>query len=339
MIHYAKGGQVRFHQSRQIQQPFWQTTTVHVYSPNLRSTPLAIDFLRLKASAQKSIHVSVPKRFDDDLDRLPSPILIDAWGAQEQIYRRGDKLLHELPADVRPMLLLSADSDIPRGMAAAKPLLIITLWPLDLAALESVAKEAAGEAMDWGLLVPVMFPVTTDLEVLDTATTVAHENGAAFIASSSIELDAKARGAIAAMNDELDEETWATLFDGDLERIHLATERHLALVAHRHGIADVIDPWPQANRSNRAAATFLSRVGSRMVRMDHDVELGWKFLKAAGRLATLDKEIARLASFAHVKILPELEDEVIAEVVEQWLESGTAEFAEHIDAKWRVARR
>lgn len=340
MIRYTRDGRIRFHQSRELQQPFWQATTIHPYTPDVRSVPLGIDFIRLKAVAHRSIEVAVPAGPDDlDLDRLPSPILIDAWGPEESVYRQGDRLLHELPSDLRPMLLLSADGDVPIGMAAAAPLLVITAWPLDLEALESVAQRASAGGFDWGIFVPVVFPLTTDLEILDGVCGIAAEHQASFIASSSIELDSKARGAVASMDQDLDEETWATLFDADLDRIHLATERHLASVAHDQGQADTIDPWTSENRSNRAAAAFLSRIGSRMVRMDHDVEMGWKFLKAAGRVATLDKDIARLASSAHVTILPELEDEILAEVVEQWLERRTAEFAEHIDGKWRLARR
>lgn len=339
MIRYSKNGRIRFHQSRELQPPFWQATTIHPYTPDVRSVPLGIDFVRLRAAAHRSLDVSIPVSLDDlDLDRLPSPILIDGWGPEESIYRIGDKLLHELPADARPMLLVSADGDVPREMAATTPLLIVTAWPLDLEALESVAARAANEGFEWGVFVPVIFPLTTDLDTLDTISSIAADHEASFVASSSIELDSKARGAIANMDQDLDEETWGTLFDADLDHIHLATERHIAFLAHRNGIADTIDPWKGEARSNRATAAYLSRAGSRMVRMDHDVELGWRFLKAAGRIATLDKEVARLASAAHLTILPELEDEILAEVVEQWLERGRAEFADHIDAKWRLKR-
>lgn len=340
MIHYKVGGRVRFHQNREIQPPFWQATTVHLYSPDVRSLPLGIDFLRLKGSAHRSLDVSVPAILDDlNLDRVPSPILIDAWGPEEVIYRRGDRLLHELPSDARPMLLLSADGDVPLEMSAATPQLIVTAWPLDLVALESIASRASKTGFDWGVLIPVIFPLTTNLDIIETISNTARRYGASFMASSSIELDSKARGAVASMCDDLDEETWATLFDADLDRIHLSTERHIAALAHQHGIADTIAPPLGESRSNRAAAVLLSRVGSRMVKMDHDVELGWKFLKASGRVATFDKEIARVASTAHITIIPELEDEILAEVVEQWLENGEAEFADHIDDKWRLTRR
>lgn len=340
MIRYTIEGRVRFHQNREMQQPFWQATTVHLYSPDVRSVPLGIDFVRLKASAHRSIEVAVPRTLEGlDLDRLPSPVLIDAWGPEELIYRRGDALLHELSSDARPMLLLSSDGDVPREMSAVLPLLIVTAWPLDLVALESIAERASEAGLEWGILIPVIFPITTNLDAIETISRTARQHGASFMASSSIELDPKARGAVASMCDDLDEETWATLFDADLDRIHLATERHIASLAHELGIADTIAPPLGESRSNRAAAIFLSRIGARMVRMDHDVELGWKFLKASGRIATLDKEIARIASTAHVTILPELEEEMISEVVEQWLESGSAEFADHIDDKWRVKRR
>lgn len=338
MIRYAKGGRLRVHQSRELQQPFWQATTVHPYTPDIRSMPVGIDFVRLKATAPRSIDVSVPQNLEGiDFDRLPSPILIDAWGTEESIYRRGDKLLHELPADARPMLLVSVNGEVPVEIAAATPLLIVTVWPLDIEALESIAKRASEERLEWGVFVPVIYPVTTDLDAIHSIVRIAGEHAGRFVASASIELDSKARGAVAAMTEDLDEETWASLFDTDLDRVHLATERHVAALAHEKGLADTVDPWFGQSRSNRAVATFLARIGSRMVRMDHDVELGWKFLKAAGRIATLDKEITRLASTARVTLLPEIDDLILAEVVEQWLETATAEFAEQIDAKWRVS--
>lgn len=339
MIRYSRKGQIRVHQTREPQQPFWQTTTISPYSPEIRSTPIGIDFIRLRAVSRSTVDVSVPGVLHDiDFDRLPSPLLIEAHGPEEMIYRLGDKLLHELPADIRPMILLSADGDVPREISAVAPIVIVAAWPPDLVALESIAERAASEKHEWGVLVPVIYPVTTELESLRAIADTATRHGARFLAAASIETDARARRAVAELTEDLDEETWATLYDRNLEGIQIATERHVAALANDLGLDDAIDPWLGSSRSNRATAAFLARIGSRMVRMEHDVELGWMFLKASRTIATLDKELTRVASSAHVTIIPELADEIMAEVVEQWLESGNAEFAEHVDGKWRLKR-
>lgn len=340
MIRFVKEGRLRFHQSREPQPPFWQATTLFPYAPEIRSQPVGIDPIRLTGSSPRSVEVKVSAPFTTtELDRLPAPILIDARGPEEMIYARGAHLLHELPADNQPMLLLSTDGEVPREIIAAEPLLVLLLWPVDLIALESLIERVVDAGWPWGILIPVVFPLTTELSLLDRVSGLASRHGARFLASASIELDARAKRAVADMLPELDEETWATLFDSHLEPIHLATERHIAALAASQGMEDHIVPWDKGARNNRAAAAHLARAGIRMVRMDYDVELGWNLIKASRRIATLDKELVRLASAASIGIIPELQDEVLADVVEQWLDRGSADFTDHVDARWRVSRQ
>jgi hypothetical protein len=336
LIHYAKGGSPRVQQTREPQPPFWQRTTISPYSPDLRGRPLALDYMKLRAAGPRSIHVSIADQMEiPDLDRLPPPILIEACGIEESIYRRGERLLHHLPADSRPILLLSTEGEPPRSLSAATPEIIIAAWPPLEKELDWIAGRCQDLGLDWGLLIPVVFTITTDPDRLTKLAVIASRHGARFLMGVSPEIDQKGRRAIAEIQQDLDEETWATLFDADLDQIQVSTERHIASLAAERGIADVFHPWPLSDRSNAAAAAVLARVGTRMVRMDHDMEMGWRFLRASRRVATLGKELTRVAAAAPLSIVPELDHELITEALGEWLDRGSARYIEQIDERWR----
>jgi hypothetical protein len=336
LIHYAKGGRARVQQAREPQLPFWQSTTISPYTPDLRGQPLAIDYLKLRATGPRSVHVSISEQIEiPDLDRLPSPILIEASGVEESVYHRGAKLLDHLPADARPILLISTLGEPPHGLSAATPEIVVAAWPPLEKELDWIGSRCRELGLDWGLLIPVVFTVTTDLERLERLADVAARHGARFLMGVSPEIDQKGRRAIADIRQDLDEETWATLFDTDLEKIQISAERQIAALAAKHGIPDAFHPWEPSDRSNAAAAAILSRIGTRMIRMDHDVEMGWRFLRASRRVATLDKELTRVAAAAPLSIVPELDIEPITEALGEWLERGSARFIEQIDERWR----
>jgi len=183
-----------------------------------------------------------------------------------------------------------------------------------------------------GLAIPVMYPLTTNLETLSAIAQQAKEQGAAFLAAFTIELDATAKQALAT-----DDETYETLFHANLDPIHTATERHIAALAAAHGMADFVLPPHWDERSNWNAAIVLTLAASRMIAMEHELELAGTLARSARIVAELDKPIARIAEAASLAIVDAL-DEVSVDILTEWLESGTAAFLKRTDEMWRLRR-
>jgi len=293
--------------------PFWAATTVSPYSSR-RTTPIAIDYLTLRATAGERLDVTVCERIELP-PRIDGPVLIEATGTAETVFRRGEEIAN-LAGD--PILL----TDVVPERLPAEAILALT---------NSAAFEAAS-GYRWGAVIPVMYPVTTKLDVLNELAASARKHGARFLAAVSIELDATAKHALGT-----DDETYEMLFHADLEPIHTATERHIAALAAKHGMADFIIPPHWEQRSNWNGAIVLTLAASRMIAMDYEPELAGTLARSARIVAELDKPLERIAEAASLSIVEAL-DEVSVDILTEWLESGSAAFVRKIDEMWRLRR-
>lgn len=318
MILYRKAPQLRVQRFAFPEPPFWAATAIAPYS-SWRAQPLAIDYLDLHATGAQRLECIVAEHVD--VDRAGAPVLVDAAEWTEVIYRRGDS--------VRGAMQLVTHA-LPDPDAYA----IVSVWPLQLPRLERLFAELRGR--QFGVVVPVIFPITTDLAAIDQIAHAARECGARFLAAVPLDIDATARKALA-QSVTLDDETYEMLFHADLEPLSIATERHIAAVAQEIGVPDFVIPPRWDEKSNWNAAIVLTLAASRMIALKHDVELATRIARSARAIAQLDKPIARIAEAASLSIIDAL-DEVSVDVLTDWLESGRSAFADHIDKQWRLRR-
>lgn len=341
MILYKKAPHLRIQRAAAPEPPFWQATTLAPYSPR-RGAPIAIDYLDLTATFATKLEIAVAEQVAEELERttqrqpLREPVLIDATDFAEHVFRRGDELLGVCAAaGDASLLLISTRGVLPRAPADT---IAIATWPLEFHRLESLFVEARERGVRWGVAVPVIFPVTTNLDALRQLAELAKANGASFFSSIRLELDATAKSAIAqslALDDA--DETYDILFHADLDAVHVATERHIAALAEEHGLADFLVPPRFERRSNWNGAVLLTLAASRMMAMKRDTELAWTLTRAARAVAQLEKSIERIAEAASLSIVGAL-DEVSVDVLTEWLESGRSSFAANIDREWRLRR-
>lgn len=336
MILYRKSPPLRLRRVTAPAVPFWCATTISPYSAR-RASPLAIDYAALRASGAERLEVTVTESVRGDLERtkvLDGPVLIDAAEAAERVFRRGEEALayceeQDLPA----LFLTSTEGALPERLPR-DAVVAIAAWPFDLPALTRLFADARKGELRWGVVVPLLYPVTTDLTALAELAAAAKEYGAAFLASLALETDATAKQALAADGDD---ETFAMLFHQNLEPLHTATERHVAALADAHGLADAVLPPRAEERSNWNAAILLTRTASRMMAMELDLDLAGTLARSAGTIAALDKPITRIAEAASLSIIGAL-DETSVDVLTQWLSTGSADFVEYVDRLWRVRR-
>jgi hypothetical protein len=267
VILYRKTPQLRIRRAAAPEPPYWAATTIAPYGSR-RATPIAIDYLDLRATAAEKFEVTVCERIDLP-SRIEPPVLIDATGNAETVFGRGAEIAAALPD---AMLLTSGE--IAHTIRTAN-----------------------------GVAIPVMHPLTTNLATLNDIALKAKESGATFLASFTIELDATAKSVLAT-----DDETYEMLFHADLDPIHTATERHIAALAAEHGMADFIIPPRWEERSNWNAAIALTLAASRMIAMEYDVELAGTLARSARIVAELDKPLARIAEAASLSIVESLDD-------------------------------
>ena len=296
MILYRKTPQLRIRRAAAPEPPYWAATTIAPYGSR-RSTPIAIDYLDLRATAAEKLEVTVCERVDLP-PRIEPPVLIDATGDAETEFGRGAEI-----ASAIPDAILLTSGEIPHTIRTPT-----------------------------GVAIPVMHPLTTDLATLHDIARQAKASGATFLASFTIDLDATAKNVLAT-----DDETYEMLFHADLDPIHTATERHIAALAAEHGMADFIIPPRWEERSNWNAAIALTLAASRMIAMEHDLELAGTLARSARIVAELDKPLARIAEAASLSIVEAL-DEASVDILTEWVESGRAAFLERIDEMWRLRR-
>ena len=341
MIIYRKSAPLRIKRSAFPTPPYWYASAFAPYGAR-RAEPVAIDYIELRATAVERMEVLVTENPSDEIERsgwrqrADAPLFIEAAETAETVFRRGEEILgcaHD--AGLTAIHLISTRSTLPLA-PPPRTTVAIAAWPLDLAALERMFAEAEEQHLSWGVAVPVMFPVTTDLDALARLAHLAGRHGAEYLAALPVEADATARQALASMTDD-DDETYGMLFHSDLEPIHIATERHIAALAKEVGAADFIVPPDFHEKSNWNAATILTLAATRMLAMDYEVELAGMLARSARVIVELDKPLKRIAEAASIGIVEAL-DEVSVDVLTEWLETGRSSFVDRVNERWRMRR-
>lgn len=341
MIVYRKAPHLRISRAQVPEPPYWAATTIAPYSPR-RAAPIAIDYLDLRASAGQKFDVSVCENVQGDLDRatarhpLHAPVFIECAELAEVVFRRGEAALRVCrEQQVAATMLVSSRGALPEE-ADDDVTIAIAAWPLELGRITQLIAEANERRLRWGIVVPIVYPVTTNLDALMQLATASR--GASFFAGVPLELDATARNALArSLVGEEAEELYEMLFHADLAPIHLATERHIAALAAEMEAADFIVPARWDRRTNWNAAVLLTLTASRILAMNRDEDLAWRLTRSAKIVAQLEKPIERVAQAASLSIIDGL-DEISVDLLTEWLESGTSSFVEHIGKQWRLRR-
>lgn len=343
MIIYRKAPQLRIQRSQVPEPPFWAATTIAPYGAR-RAAPLAIDYLELRASSSERLEVPVCENVRDELERfaqrqpIADPALIEATEFAELVFRRGEEVLRFCcESGCAPLQLISTNGALPLSTCNRATIAIAT-WPLDFPRLEELFEQAGERKFRWGAAIPVIFPVTTNLQALGELAALGQKNGASFFAAVPVDLDATARNAIAqSLSMPDDGETYDMLFHADLEPVHVATERHIAALAAEIGAADFVMPPRWEEKSNWNAAVLLTLVATRMIAMKRDVESASRIARSARAMAQLDKPLERIAAAANLSIIESL-DEVSVDILTDWLESGRSAFVDHVNKQWRLRR-
>lgn len=340
MILYRKAPQLRIRRVTAPEAPFWAATTIAPYSAR-RASPVAIDYLALRAAAAERLEVTVCEDIRNELDRVrvgDAPILIDAAEAAERVFRRGDEILGWCAQERLPALhLISTLGSFPANQHEESTI-VIAAWPPEPVRLSELFASAAASGRRWGVAIPVIFPVTTELAQLGTIAQAAAANGASFLAAFSPEVDPTAKQAIAqTIGMRSDDDRYALLFHASAEPLQLSTERHIASLAHEQGLDDFILPPAWHERSNWNAAVLLTLTASRMIAMELDVDLAGAIARSARIVAALDKPLARIAETANLAIIAGIDDTSI-EMLTEWLERGSASFGDFVSEQWRLRR-
>lgn len=341
MILYRKGGPLRVRRSAAPAPPYWCATSVAPYGPK-RAAPVAIDYLTLRATGTADkLEVSVCDDARDELERtraLTGPVLIEATEHAERIFHRGRaalELCHE--QQLSTLHLLSTRGEVP-AHAYDDSVVVIAAWPLELQRLGELFADAQQRGLRWGVAVPIVFPVTMELAPLTALADLAQSHGAAFLAAMTVELEPTAKQALAqSLHLEAEDDRYAMLFHGSLEPVQLATERHLAALAHERNLADFIVPPRWEERSNWNAAVLLTLTASRMMAMELDLDLAGTIARSARLVADLDKPLTRIAASASLSIIAGLDD-TSAEALTSWIAGEPPAFLEFVDEQWRMKR-
>ena len=337
MILYRKGPHLRLRRASAPAAPYWAATTIAPYAAR-RASPIAVDYLDLRATSAERLEVNVSGDAREELERatqrqpLREPVLIEATERAELVFRRGEDALRFCEEQqAAALLLLSARGALPERVPPDTTI-AIAAWPLELEQLGALFQQAAD--LRWGVAVPVIYPVTTDLAALRQLATMARDAKASFFAGFAVDLDPTAKQAL---SQSAENETYEMLFHADLEPIQIATERHIAALAAEHGMADFIVPPRWEQRSNWNASIVLMLAASRMIDMDYELELAGALARSARVVAELDKPIERIAAAASLSIVEAL-DEASVDILSDWIASGRSAFVERVNGLWRLRR-
>lgn len=339
MIQFRKSNRLRVLRSSAPRFPFWAATTVSTAAPPTHGS-LSIDLSELTATAPpKTVAVCADPR--DQLARerpaLAEPVLIDAAGVAEPTYRKGEEAAAFCDEEsLEHTVVISIDGRVPDRLSDRASLVLVA-WPPDPTELDRMAVEAGTLAKSWGCVVPILFPATTSLELLEEIARVAETRGATFLTGVPIDADAEAKSWLASTVEGLDDSDYSLLFHADLDTVLLATERHVAALAHERGMRDSVIPPGFDRLMNWNAATVLAIAGTRMVKMQRNVELGWEILRASATIAALDKPLTTIAERASLSIVDGL-PEAAVDCLTEWLEMRSASLLHTIDEEWRLRR-
>lgn len=339
MILYRKAAQLRVRRMAAPEAPFWAATSIAPYGPR-RGSPVSIDYLAARAIANDRSEVTVCENVRDELERaraIAAPVLVDATENAETVFRRGEEALAFCEEQRLGALYLTSTRGTVPPRAFDDIVVAIAAWPLEPPRLAELFARA--RAMPWGAVVPVIYPITTELDALDALANNARDCGAAFFAAMPVEVEATAKQAVA---NELElagsDDRYAMLFHGGIDPIHLATERHIAALAAAHGMRDFVVPPGWDERSNWNASVLLTLTASRMIAMELDLDLAGSIARSARAVAELEKPVARVAEAASLSIVEAL-DEVSVEMLTEWLAGGEPSFFEYVNEQWRLSRR
>lgn len=343
MILYRKTNQLRIRRASVPEPPYWYASAVAPYSSR-RALPVAIDYLHLAASCAERIEVVVCDRAGDELERatehhpLRPPVLIEACEFAEEIFRRGEEALSFCRDRGVPALHLTSTRGTLPAQIGNGNVLAISAWPLEFERLGEMCKRAGKLEAKWGLIIPIVYPVTTALQPLADLALLARQHGAAFLTGMSLEIDPTAKHAIArSLALEGEDEIYAMLFHADLEPVHTATERHIAALAAAAGLEDFVIPPQWDARSNWNAAIVLSLAASRLLAMSEETELAGSLARSARVIAELDKPLVRIAETASLSIIEGV-DEVSLDILGDWLERGRSAYVDRVNERWRLRR-
>lgn len=335
MIRYRKSGAPILLRAPAPEPPFWAATTIAPYSFP-RSKPLALDYVALTGTGTERAEVTVS---NDPPEQIPAgSILIDATERAEAVYGRGAAIHRAIREQlgIPITFLISTSGVVPESESSPQSLVALAAWPLHLADLQRLARELRAAGWRWGLAIPILFPATTDLAVVEKLAQLARTEGAEFLSGIRFDLDPSARRALAALT-PTDDDTYSMLFDQGEESVAVATERHIAALAFEQGQSDAILPPDHEERSNWNAAVVTALAGTRLIAMREDVELGWEFVRSGRQIAVLPKPLTTVAASATLSIIEGLPPQ-ITDALEEWLVSGRARLFEEIDARWRLRR-
>ena len=340
MILYRKAPQLRVRRGDAPEPPFWCAVAIEPYSAR-RTEPVAIDYPSLRASGSDRLDVTVCDDVGAALERmrpLAGPGLIDATGRAERVFRRGAEALSWCTGqELDALLLVSTESALPDAVPEGS-VVAVAAWPPSVERLEALFAEAGERRFAWGMLVPVAYPVTTDLPLLERLASAAADAGAEFLAAAAVELEPTAKQALAtSLALTAEDDRYAMLFHARLEPLGVATERHVAALAAERGLSDSIPPPRAARRSNWNAAALLSLTATRMLAMELDVDAAGLLARAARTVSALDKPLARIAESASLSIVGGL-DETSVEILTEWLQSGRSSLADRVAGEWRLRR-
>jgi len=340
VIVYRKAQPLRVRRLAGPEPPFWCASVVQPYATR-RAVPIAIDYAALRASSAEKLEVTVCADVADELARmrpLNDPVFIDAAEAVEAVFRRGEEIAGWCAArSLATIELVSTNGSLPAA-THADAIVAIACWPLTLARIEEMFADASARKLAWGAVVPLLYPVTTELAPLAAIADLAAAHGARFLAGLVIDADATARHALAqSLELEPDDDRYALMFHGSTDPILVSTERHLAALAAGRNLADFVVPPRWSERTNWNASVLLTLTASRMMAMELDLDLAGTIARSARIVADLDKPLTRIAESAALSIVGGL-DETSAGMLTEWIEGGASSFGEYVNEQWRLER-
>jgi hypothetical protein len=321
--------------------PFFCRTVVSPYSAE-PAGGMTLDYLAASATIPARSELQACDRTVEQLakeQRLEEPLVVDATGFGEYVFGQGELAAREL-VDQRlaTLLVLSSAGRVPDCSGLDQLTLGLALWPFERENWRSLFDQAQRCGAPWGIILPIVPFVSTELEPLSRLVDDAAAAGARFITTLTIQPEPPARrhlAALATADDESDE-AYASVFEMPTETLTLATARHVAALADDRGIDSQL-PLLSDARSNWNAATLLSRLSTRMLEMERDQELAADIHRSASIIARLPKPVELVAEVASLTIIEGL-DEISVMVLEQWLRGEQAEFVTEIETAWRLRR-